>query len=65
MKGLLTPTEAAELLKVKESTIKTYLRAGELKGLKLGTRWRIAPEDLQAFIDKKWQDTQNNEGQTP
>lgn len=47
---LLTPEQVAERLQVKERTVLDWLRAGELRGLKLGRLWRIRPEDLEKFL---------------
>ena len=49
---LLTPDEAAKILKVNVRTVTNLIRAGELKGVKVGRVWRIREEDLQAFIDE-------------
>jgi len=49
---LLTPDEAAKILKVNVRTVTNLIRAGELKGVKVGRVWRIREEDLQAFIDQ-------------
>lgn len=51
MSKLLTPEEAAEQMKVSVSTVKRWLRNGELKGVKPGGRlWRVEEEALQQFI---------------
>ena len=51
MPQLLTPEEAAERMQVSLSTVKRWLRSGELKGVKPGGRlWRIEEEALQQFI---------------
>lgn len=48
---LLTPEEAAALLKVKVSTVKEWLRRGKLRGVRLaGKVWRVRPADLDAFV---------------
>ncbi len=44
------PIEVAEMLKVHRRTVYRYLRTGKLKGYKVGTQWRVAPDDLEAFI---------------
>jgi len=49
---LLTPNEVAKILKVNVRTVTNLIRAGELKGVKVGRVWRIKEEDLQAFIDE-------------
>ncbi len=47
-KELLTPEEAARLLKVNPATVRAWLREGKLKGVKLpGGFWRISEEALQ------------------
>ncbi|MEM8919911.1 MAG: helix-turn-helix domain-containing protein, partial [Pseudomonadota bacterium] len=39
---LLTVHETAAQLKVKESTIRTWIRGGKLRAIKFGREWRIA-----------------------
>ncbi len=54
MKELLTPEEAARLLKVDQATVRAWLRAGKLKGVKLGGgHWRISEEAITAFIGEE------------
>ena len=47
---LLTPNEAAEILRLSPFTIANMLRAGALPGQKLGRLWRIRLADLDAYI---------------
>jgi len=47
---LLTPEQVAERLQVKERTVLDWLRAGDLRGLKIGRLWRVPPEDLEKFL---------------
>ena len=47
---LMTPKQAAERLIVSEKTVKDWLRAGTLKGIKVGRLWRIRESDLQEFL---------------
>lgn len=49
---MYTPDEVADILKVKDRTIRQWLRDGKLKGVKIGTHWRIMEEDLQDFIER-------------
>jgi excisionase family DNA binding protein len=49
---LLTLHEAAEKLKVKESTIRQWIKDRELRAIKFGREWRIAQIDLEAFLNK-------------
>jgi len=46
---LLTPDEAAEIVKVSAKTIREWLKAGTLKGIKTGRLWRIKESELRAF----------------
>jgi len=47
---LLSPTEAAKLLGVTEGDVLASLAAGELKGKKIGTTWRISRSALESFL---------------
>lgn len=51
---LLTPREAAKLLRVSELTMADWLRAGIIPGVKLGTgpkaRWRIRRAEIDESI---------------
>lgn len=49
-KRLLTPEQAAERLSVSPETIKKWLRAGKLNGVKVSVLWRVREEDLEEFI---------------
>jgi excisionase family DNA binding protein len=46
----LTPEEVARRLHLNEQTIRRYLREGELRGIRMGSRWLIADTDLQRFL---------------
>jgi excisionase family DNA binding protein len=52
MEELLTPEVIAERLHVQRSTIMKYLRAGVIKGRKIGRLWRITEEDLRAYLEQ-------------
>jgi len=52
---LLTTEEAAEILQLDPNTIRSYLKKGELVGIKLGLTWRIELEDLRKFLDNQKQ----------
>ena len=47
---LLTPKDAAEILSLSPVTIKKWLWQGKLKGIKVGSVWRIRESDLKAFL---------------
>ena len=48
---LLTIVEVAEILKLKESTIRKKMRDNEIPGYKVGQIWRIKESDLFFFIE--------------
>lgn len=50
---LYTLKEVAELLKVTERTLLTYLKDKKLKGVKIGGKWRISEENLTNFVNGK------------
>lgn len=50
--GLLTPEEAAELLKLHPWTVRRMLREGILPGAKIGDNWRIRRSDIDKFFEK-------------
>ena len=49
---IYTPEEVAELLSVTPKTVKDWLRAGKLKGSKLGKLWRGQDSDIQRFMEE-------------
>ena len=50
MEKLLTPEQVADTLQVSVKTIKNWLRAGKLQGIKTGQLWRIEPEALDKYL---------------
>ncbi len=52
MEDLLTVEQAAAKLQIAPKTLKDWLRAGRLKGVRLGKLWRIKESDLEAFINQ-------------
>jgi len=50
MEKLLSPEQVAEILGVSQKMVRDWLRAGRIKGLKLGRIWRVRQSDLEAFI---------------
>ncbi|MBI3159635.1 MAG: SPFH domain-containing protein [Chloroflexi bacterium] len=50
MPDVMTPSEAAQFLKVSEEDVLAALKAGDLKGKKLGKAWRISKEAVEAFL---------------
>ncbi len=49
----LTPQEVADELRVNYITVLRWLNAGELRGYRLGTQWRIKREDLEAWLENR------------
>jgi excisionase family DNA binding protein len=49
---LLTVHETAEHLKVKESTIRAWIRQEKLRAIKFGREWRVAVKDLERFLNE-------------
>ena len=47
---MLSPADAARALGVTESDVMASLEAGDLKGKKIGTQWRITRKALQDFL---------------
>lgn len=50
MGDFLTPEEFAEAAGVKTSTVRTWLKKGEIEGKKFGRRWRISKEELKKVL---------------
>lgn len=50
---LYTPSQVAEILHMHVDNVKRLLRSGEIKGIKLGNRWRVDSRDLLEYVDKK------------
>ena len=47
---LLNPTQVAQMLGVAESDVLASLEAGDLKGKKIGTQWRVPKSAVDAFL---------------
>lgn len=56
---MLTFKEAKEYLRVSSSTIYRLLASGELKGHKVGTKWRFFKSDLKASVNPAMRATRN------
>ncbi len=48
-----TLAEIAQRLKVSYRTVYRWVQAKELSAYKLGTEWRVAESDLQAFLESR------------
>ncbi len=49
---LLTVADVAECLRVNAKTVRRWIATGELPAYKVGRQWRVAEEDLWAFLAK-------------
>jgi excisionase family DNA binding protein len=47
---LLSPADAATALGVSEADVISSLEAGDLKGKKIGTQWRITRQAIKDFL---------------
>jgi excisionase family DNA binding protein len=47
---LLSIGEVAEYCAVSEKTVRRWIDSKQLRALRLGRQWRIAPEDLESFL---------------
>jgi excisionase family DNA binding protein len=52
MEDLLTVEQAAAKLQIAPKTLKDWLRAGRIKGVRLGKLWRVKERDLEAFVEQ-------------
>jgi excisionase family DNA binding protein len=50
MDKLLTTKDAAGILRIEEETVRRWLRRGKLRGLKIGTDWRLTQRALEEFV---------------
>lgn len=48
---LLTSEEVMEILQISRSKFNSLLKNGELKGIKLGRRWKFTKENIEHFIN--------------
>jgi excisionase family DNA binding protein len=47
---LMNPAQVAQMLGVAESDVIASLEAGDLKGKKIGTQWRVPKAAVDAFL---------------
>ena len=45
--------DVADLLKVSDATVRTWIKNGDLRAVKLEREFRIAKIDLENFVNKK------------
>lgn len=51
-KPLYTVHDAADMLKVTESTVRNLIHDKRLRAIKIGKEWRIAEKDLLSFLNE-------------
>ena len=49
---MLTVHDAADFLKVRESTVRALINDKRLRAIKIGKEWRIAQKDLLSFLNE-------------
>ena len=57
----MTTEEIANILRVKESTVREWIRQKRLKAAKIGRDYRISREDYQKFIAESYSDDADKE----
>ena len=48
---MLTVHEVADLLKVRESTVRAWIHDNSLRAVKFGREWRVGHKDLEMFLN--------------
>lgn len=43
--------EVAEILAIHKETVKRFIREGKIKGIKLGTHWRVTEDEIRRLLD--------------
>jgi excisionase family DNA binding protein len=56
MDELLTIEEVAAILKVSAYSVRRYLKAKKLRGVKVGGQWRVHKSALQKFVQTNIED---------
>ena len=49
----MTTHEIAELLKVSEATVRSWIHVGELRAIRIGREFRVTANDLEAFVNAR------------
>jgi excisionase family DNA binding protein len=48
----LSVKDIADLLKVGEAAVRSWIKLGDLRAVDVGREWRIAPRDLESFLQR-------------
>lgn len=49
----LSVKEIADLFKVGEAAVRSWIKHGDLRAIDVGREWRIAPRDLESFLRRR------------
>lgn len=52
-RDFMSVADVAKLLSVTETTVRSWIHSGELSAFDLGRAWRIAPKDLEVFLEAR------------
>jgi excisionase family DNA binding protein len=52
-KPMLTTHEVAELLKISEATVRTWIHNGDLRAIRVGREYRVVVKDLEGFLEAR------------
>lgn len=52
MEKLYSINEVIELLQVTQRTVYNYIKANQLKAVKIGSQWRIKESELNRFLNQ-------------
>jgi excisionase family DNA binding protein len=50
----LTVAEVAQMMRVSTMTVYRLIKAGELASVRVGKSYRIAPDDVDAYLAKRY-----------
>ncbi len=50
MQDFFTVEQIADRLMMKNDTVRSWIRKGQLKALKIGRHWRITAQELERFL---------------
>lgn len=48
----LSVKDVADLLKVGDAAVRSWIKHGDLRAIDVGREWRIAPRDLESFLQR-------------
>ena len=61
---LLTFSEATDLLRVSDKTLRAIIKGGGLRAAKVGSTWRIRDNDLESYLEAAWRFTKEDQSIT-